>query len=114
MPCLFFCSLSVNQALGNSVVCMNSQYNGAFIYVKETSLQDEEAHVLHIFQTYFPSMVTQGRKYYLLIFHYPLIIPRVPVTSAKIKCGRGSAKDFISLQDSRTRSYEENVLKKMH
>ena len=40
------------------------------------------------------------------------LIQRVPVTFAKIKCGRGSAKDLISLQDSRTRSYKENVFLK--
>ena len=34
------------------------------------------------------------------LLHSRLTIPRVPVTSAKIKCGRGLAKDFISLQDS--------------
>ena len=44
-----------------------------------------------------------------LSFHSPLIIPRVPVKFAKIKCGRGSANDFISLQDFRTRSCKENV-----
>ena len=44
-----------------------------------------------------------------LSFHSPLIIPHVPVTFAKIRCGRGSAKDFISLRDSCTRSCEENV-----
>ena len=34
------------------------------------------------------------------LFHSPLIIPHVPVTFAKTKCGRGLAKDFISLQVS--------------
>ena len=47
------------------------------------------------------------------LFHSPLIIPRVPVTFAKIKCGRGLAKDFISLQDPHTRSYGENLFLKM-
>ena len=54
---------------------------------------------------------SQGENTSSLSFHSPLIIPRVPVTFAKIKCGRGSGKDFISLQDSRTRSYEEMFLK---
>ena len=54
----------------------------------------------------------KGENTTSLSFHSPLIIPRVPVTLAKIKCGRGSAKDFISLQDSRTRSYEEMFSKK--
>ena len=54
----------------------------------------------------------KGENTTSLSFHSPLIIPRVPVTFAKIKCGRGSAKDFTSLQDSRTRSYEEMFFKK--
>ena len=40
------------------------------------------------------------------LFHFPLIIPSVPVNLAKIKCGRGLAKDFTILQDSHTKSYE--------
>ena len=40
------------------------------------------------------------------LFHYPLIIPRVHVTFAKMECGRALAKDFTSMQDSHTRSYE--------
>ena len=40
------------------------------------------------------------------LFHFPLIIPSVPVNLAKIECGRGLAKDFIILQDSHTKSYE--------
>ena len=43
------------------------------------------------------------------LFHSPLIIPRGPVTFAKTKCGRGLAKDLISLQDSHRRSCEENL-----
>ena len=42
------------------------------------------------------------------LFHPLLIIPRVPLSFAKIKCGRGLAKDFASLPDSHTRSYREN------
>ena len=55
---------------------------------------------------------SKGENTTSLLFHSPLIIPCVPVTFAKLKCGRGSAKDFISLQDSRTRSYEENIFQK--
>ena len=40
------------------------------------------------------------------LFHFPLIIPRLPVNLAKIKCGRGLAKDFTILQDFHTKSYE--------
>ena len=54
----------------------------------------------------------KGENTTSLSFHSPLIIPRVPVTFATIKCERGSAKDFISLQDSRTRSYKEMFFKK--
>ena len=36
------------------------------------------------------------------LFHVPLIIPSVPVNLAKIKCGRGLAKDLTILQDSHT------------
>ena len=39
-----------------------------------------------------------------------LSLPRLPVTFSKIKCGRGSGKELISLQDSGTKSYEENPL----
>ena len=53
---------------------------------------------------------SKGRKYYPELFHSPLIIPHVPVTFTKIKCARGLEKDFISLQDSHTRSDEENPL----
>ena len=51
----------------------------------------------------------KGENSTSLSFHSTLMISCVPVTFAKIKCARGSAKDFISLQDSRTRSYEEIV-----
>ena len=40
-------------------------------------------------------------------FQFPLIIPRVPVNLAKIKCGRGLEKGFSILQDSYTKSYEK-------
>ena len=40
------------------------------------------------------------------LFHFPLIIARLPVNLAKIKCGRALAKDFTILQDSHTKSYE--------
>ena len=33
------------------------------------------------------------------LFDSPLIIPRVPVTFAKVGCGRVLAKDFTSLQE---------------
>ena len=33
-------------------------------------------------------------------------MPSVPVTVAKVKRGRGLAKDFATLQDSHTRPYE--------
>ena len=42
------------------------------------------------------------------LFYFPLIIARLPVNLAKIKCGRELAKDFTSLQDSHTKSYEKN------
>ena len=40
------------------------------------------------------------------LFHFPPIVPRVPVNLAKMKCGREMAKDLIILQDSHTKSYE--------
>ena len=40
------------------------------------------------------------------LFHSPLILPRVHITFAKIKCGRGLARDLTSLQDSQTTYYE--------
>ena len=59
--------------------------------------------IINVFQTYSPSMAKvmirhpKRENTTSLSFHSPMIIPRVPVTFAKIKCGRGSAKDFISL-----------------
>ena len=55
----------------------------------------------------------RGENTIFSLLHSPLI-PRVPVIFAQIKCGRGLAKDFTSLQDSHTRSYDENLFKKMH
>ena len=43
------------------------------------------------------------------LFDSPLIIPRVPVTFAKVGCGRVLAKDFTSLQESNTRSCEDKL-----
>ena len=48
------------------------------------------------------------------LFHSPLIIPSVPVNFAKIKRGRGLAKDFAALQDSHTRSSERKSFLQMH
>ena len=44
------------------------------------------------------------------LFHFLLIIPRVHVNLAKIKRGRELAKDFTTLQDSHTKSYERKSL----
>ena len=72
---------------------MKSHSDRAFIGVKENSSQDEEVRIINVFQTYSLSMASydkasQGRNTTSLSFHSPLIIPRVPVTFAKIKCGR--------------------------
>ena len=106
----------MNQALRNSVVCMKSYCDRAFIHMKETSSQDKEVCIINVFQMFSPSMATyntvrhpKGENTTSLSLHSPMIIPSVPVTFAKINCGRGSAKDSISLQDSRTRSCKENV-----
>ena len=40
------------------------------------------------------------------LFHFPLIIPRVSLNLAKMKCGSGLAKDFTILQDFHTKSYD--------
>ena len=40
------------------------------------------------------------------LFHLPLIIPRVSVNLAKMKCGRVLAKDFTILRDFQTKSYD--------
>ena len=56
----------------------------------------------------------KGENTTFQLFHSPLIIPRVPETFANIKCGRGLAKDFTTLHDFHTRSYEENLFLKMH
>ena len=47
-----------------------------------------------------------GENSIFWLFHFPLIILSVPVNLAKIKCGRGLAKNFTILQDSNTKSYE--------
>ena len=39
---------------------------------------------------------------------FSLLLPSEPVNLAKVKCGRGLAKDFTILQDSHTKSYERN------
>ena len=41
-------------------------------------------------------------------------MPSVPVTVAKVKHGRGLAKDFATLQDSHIRPYERKSFLKMH
>ena len=51
----------------------------------------------------------KGESTTSILFGSPLIIPHAPVTFAKIKCGSGSAKHVIILQDSRTRSLGENL-----
>ena len=48
----------------------------------------------------------RGENSIYWLFDLPLIIPRVPVNLAKMKCGRGLAEDFTILQDSHTKSYE--------
>ena len=48
----------------------------------------------------------RGENSIFWLLYFFLIMPRVPVTFAKIKCGRGLAKDFTILQDSHTKSYE--------
>ena len=40
-------------------------------------------------------------------FRHPQMIPSAPVTFAYIKCGRGLAKDAITLQDSHTKSHKK-------
>ena len=47
----------------------------------------------------------RGENSIFWLFYFPLIIARLPVNLAKIKCGRELAKDLTSLQDSHTRSY---------
>ena len=51
----------------------------------------------------------RGEDTFSQLFRSPLTILRVPVTFAKIECGRGLAKDCTSLQDSHTKSLEENL-----
>ena len=48
------------------------------------------------------------------VFDSSLVIAHVRVTVARLKCRRGLVKDFISSQDSHTRSYEANVFKEMY
>ena len=54
----------------------------------------------------------RGENSIFWVFHFPLIIARLPVNLAKIKCGRELAKDFTSLQDSHTKSYEKKLFNK--
>ena len=48
---LIFLHNSLDQALGSSVVYMKSHCDRAFICVKETSSQGQEAHIINVFQT---------------------------------------------------------------
>ena len=75
---------------------------------KEHALLVSFKHVLHAGQVMIRHPRGENTIFSLLLS--PMIILRVPVTFAKIKCRRGLAKDFTSLQDSHTRSYDENLL----
>ena len=48
------------------------------------------------------------------LLYSPLIISRLPVTFSKIKCGRGSGKDLISLQDSGKDLTKKILYRKKH
>ena len=48
----------------------------------------------------------RGENSISLLFHFPLIIPRLHVNLGKIKRERELAKDFTNLQNSHTKSYE--------
>ena len=94
---------SVNQALGKSAVCMKSHCNRAFTCVKKPFRKTKKHALLMSFKRILQARQVmirhpKGENTISLLFHSPLIIPRVPVTFEKIKCGRGSGKDFISLQ----------------
>ena len=74
--CFFtFLHDSVNQASGNSVLCIKSHCDRGFICAKETPSQDEEVCFINVFQTHSPSMASYdkaslGRKFYLLIISF--------------------------------------------
>ena len=94
----------------------------ALICLKETSSQDKEGRISYVFQAFSTHHAGQvmirhpkGENTISKLFHSLLTIPRytVPVTFAKINCRSGLAKDFTSLQDFHTRSYEESLFQKM-
>ena len=91
----------------------------ALICLKETCSQTKEhallmsfKHILHAGQVMIRH--PKGQNTIFSLFHSPMIISCLHVTFAKKKCGRGLAKDFTSLKDSHTSSYEENYLHQMH
>ena len=99
----------MHQALGKSVVGKQSHCDLESVdLLEETSSQDKEVYVINVFQIHSSlrasyDKTSHGRKRYLLAISFSLIIPRVPVNLVKIKCGRGLAKDFTTLQDSHTK-----------
>ena len=96
----------MHQALGKSVVCKQSHCDLLNVYLLEeiSTLLMSFKYVLHSGQVIIRH--PRGENSMSWLFQFPLIIPRVPVNVAKIKCGRGLEKDFTILQDSHTNSYE--------
>ena len=120
IPCLFaFLHDSVNQASGNSVVCMKSHCDRAFICAKETSSQDEEVRIINVFQTHSPSMASydkasQGRKYYLLVISFSPDNTTCTCNFCKDKMRKGLSERFHQFARFPYKVLRRNVFQKMH
>ena len=79
--------------------------------LEETSLQDKKVYISlsNIFFTQAGQVMIRhprGESSISWLFYFLLIIPRLPVNLAKMKCGRGLAIDFTILQGFHTKSYD--------
>ena len=104
-----------NQALGKALSERSPiAIYRALISLKETSLQEKEVRIINDFQTYSPCRTSYDNtslgENTTSPISFSLVKPYVPVTFAKIKCGRYLAKDFNSMQGSNIRSFEESLV----
>ena len=93
----------MHQALGKSAVCKQSHCDLQSVdLLEETSLQDKEVYIIILHSGQVMIRHPRGENSIFWLFYFPLIIVRLPVNLAKIKCGRELAKDFTILQDAHT------------
>ena len=95
----------MHQDLGKSVVCKQSHCDlqSVDLFARQRSV--------HYYSSIGASYdkASQGENSIFWLFYFPLIIARLLVNLAKIKCGRELAKDFTILQDAHTKSYDKKI-----